>query len=128
MQTCRPEKRRPRLERSESTNPCRAAGAKKILKTCNTILGSNGVIGYSLSKALSANGERLRQVSRLPRKVNEADEVFPADLLDPKATAEAIAGSDVAYLVAGLKYDTRVWQEQWPRANERLHPVVESEP
>ena len=81
----------------------------------HTILGSNGVIGYSLSKALTAKGERLRQVSRSPRKVNETDEVFPADLLDPKATAQAISGSDVAYLVAGLKYDTRVWQEQWPR-------------
>ena len=81
----------------------------------HTILGSNGVIGRSLSKALSAKGERLRQVSRSPRKVNETDEVFAADLLDPEATARAIAGSDVAYLVAGLKYDTRVWQEQWPR-------------
>jgi nucleoside-diphosphate-sugar epimerase len=81
----------------------------------HTILGANGVIGHSLSKALSAKGERLRQVSRSPRKVNETDEVFPADLLDPRATAQAISGSAVAYLVAGLKYDTRVWQEQWPR-------------
>jgi len=81
----------------------------------HTILGANGVIGYELSQALSGTGVRLRQVSRTPRKVNETDEVFPADLLDPNATAQAIAGSDVAYLVAGLKYDTRVWQEQWPR-------------
>lgn len=81
----------------------------------HTILGANGVIGYELSRALSGMGERLRQVSRTPRKVNETDEVFPADLLDPKATELAISGIEVTYLVAGLKYDARVWQEQWPR-------------
>lgn len=81
----------------------------------HTILGANGVIGHELSKALSGEGERLRQVSRTPRKLNATDEIVPADLLDRDATARAISGSDVAYLVAGLKYDTRVWQEQWPR-------------
>ena len=86
----------------------------------HTILGANGAIAYSLSKALAARSERLRQVSRSPRKVNETDEVFPADLLDPQATARAIAGSRVAYLVAGLKYDTRVWQAQWPRVMQNV--------
>jgi nucleoside-diphosphate-sugar epimerase len=81
----------------------------------HTILGANGVIGRELSKALSGEGERLRQVSRTPRKLNDTDEILAADLLDRDATAQAISGSDVAYLVAGLKYDTRVWQEQWPR-------------
>jgi nucleoside-diphosphate-sugar epimerase len=47
--------------------------------------------------------------------VNPTDEVVTADLLDAAATAEAVAGSDVAYLVAGLKYDATVWREQWPR-------------
>jgi uncharacterized protein YbjT (DUF2867 family) len=44
-------------------------------------------------------------VSRNPKKVNATDETFAADLLDPKAVSDAVAGSDVAYLVAGLKYD-----------------------
>jgi nucleoside-diphosphate-sugar epimerase len=80
-----------------------------------TVLGANGVIGRELSRSLSAATDRIRQVSRNPRRVNANDEVFSADLLDPEATARAIAGSNVAYLVAGLKYDTAVWQEQWPR-------------
>jgi nucleoside-diphosphate-sugar epimerase len=81
----------------------------------HTILGANGVIGRELSHALHARGERVRQVSRTPRAENPGDEVVPADLLDAEATARAVAGSTVAYLVAGLKYDTNVWREQWPR-------------
>jgi nucleoside-diphosphate-sugar epimerase len=46
--------------------------------------------------------------------MHSTDDLVSADLLDAKATANAIAGSSVAYLVAGLKYDARVWQEQWP--------------
>jgi nucleoside-diphosphate-sugar epimerase len=81
----------------------------------HTILGANGTIAHELSKALSGQESTVRQVSRHPRKVNPADETFVADLLDAKATAVAVAGSEVAYLVAGLKYDAAVWQEQWPR-------------
>ena len=80
-----------------------------------TILGANGVIARELSRALSRSAGPIRQVSRNPRRVNPTDEVAAADLLDPSATAQAVAGSDVVYLVAGLKYDSAVWQEQWPR-------------
>lgn len=80
-----------------------------------TILGANGVIARELSRALSASTDRLRQVSRNPQRVNQKDEIVKADLLDAQATANAVAGSDVVYLVAGLKYDAAVWQEQWPR-------------
>jgi len=81
----------------------------------HTILGANGVIGRELSRALAPLGEGIRQVSRSPRAENPADETVVADLLDAEATARAVAGSDIAYLVAGLKYDTAVWREQWPR-------------
>jgi len=80
-----------------------------------TILGANGVIGRELSRHLPHYTDRIRQVSRSPTRVNPTDELFPADLLDARATADAVAGSEVTYLVAGLKYDHRVWQEQWPR-------------
>ena len=79
-----------------------------------TILGANGVIGRELSREL-ASYTPVRQVSRTPAAVNSSDQLLAADLLDAAATAAAVAGSDVAYLVAGLKYDTAVWQEQWPR-------------
>lgn len=81
----------------------------------HTILGANGTIGRELSRCLAETGKRIRQVSRTPQRVNPADDLFAADLLDAKATAEAMAGTEVAYLVAGLKYDTAVWREQWPR-------------
>jgi nucleoside-diphosphate-sugar epimerase len=81
----------------------------------NTILGANGVIAHELSRALVASSSEIRQVSRNPRKVNPADETVVADLLDAQATSNAVSGSEVVYLVAGLKYDTSVWQEQWPK-------------
>jgi nucleoside-diphosphate-sugar epimerase len=79
-----------------------------------TILGANGVIGRELSRRLPEYSDRIRQVSRSPKPVNATDELFSADLLDAKATADAVAGSTVSYLVAGLKYDHKVWEEQWP--------------
>ena len=79
-----------------------------------TILGANGVIGRALSRALYSYEKRIRQVSRAPRRMHPTDDLVSADLLDAKATADAVAGSSVGYLVAGLKYDARVRQEQWP--------------
>ncbi len=80
-----------------------------------TILGANGVIGREVSRHLPQYSERIRQVSRSPKAVNATDELFRADLLDAKATADAVAGSTVTYLVAGLRYDHKVWKEQWPK-------------
>jgi nucleoside-diphosphate-sugar epimerase len=81
----------------------------------HTILGANGVVGRELSRALGGRSVPVRQVSRTPRRVNESDELVAADLLDPAAAGRAVAGSEVAYLVAGLKYDVSVWRDQWPR-------------
>ncbi|MEK6802168.1 MAG: NAD(P)H-binding protein, partial [Nitrospirota bacterium] len=81
----------------------------------HTILGANGIIARELSRALAAYTSDIRQVSRNPRKVNPTDETLVADLLDGRATVNAVAGSEVVYLVAGLKYNTSVWQDQWPR-------------
>src|SRR5215471_17915089 len=80
-----------------------------------TIRGANGVIARELSRQLRIYTDRIRQVSRSPKRVNPTDELFSADLLDAQATAAAVAGSSVAYLVAGLKYDYKVWQAQWPQ-------------
>jgi len=79
-----------------------------------TILGAGGVIGRELSQSLLAYTNRIRQVSRARKAVNPADELVAADLLHAAATSAAVAGSEVCYLVAGLKYDTRVWQAEWP--------------
>jgi nucleoside-diphosphate-sugar epimerase len=80
----------------------------------HTILGANGTIARELSRAISVTNTNIRQVSRNPKKVHLTDEVYAADLLDASATDMAVAGSEVVYLVAGLKYETSTWQTQWP--------------
>ncbi len=79
-----------------------------------TILGANGIIGQELSKHLPRYSSFIRQVSRNPQKVNPSDELMKADLLNYDETEKAVAGSKVVYLMAGLKYDTKTWQQQWP--------------
>jgi nucleoside-diphosphate-sugar epimerase len=80
-----------------------------------TILGANGTIGSILAKELVTYTDKIRLVSRYPRKVNETDELFPADLSNPAVVDQAIAGSDVVYLVVGFDYKLEVWEEKWPR-------------
>jgi len=85
-----------------------------------TILGSGGIVAEELAKSLKEYTSSIRLVSRHPKKVNDSDELFPADLLDREQTIRAIEGSEVVYLVAGLRYDYRVWQEQWPPLMENV--------
>jgi nucleoside-diphosphate-sugar epimerase len=80
-----------------------------------TILGANGTIGHELSKILPQFTQQIRQVSRNPKKENASDETMSADLLNYVQTEKAVAGSDIVYLLAGLKYETKIWQEQWPK-------------
>jgi nucleoside-diphosphate-sugar epimerase len=80
-----------------------------------TILGANGTIGSILAKELSTYTDKVRLVSRNPKKVNSNDELFSADLLQPGAVDEAIEGSEVVYLVVGLDYKLKVWEDKWPK-------------
>ncbi len=79
-----------------------------------TILGAGGVIGRELAKSLKDYTTEIRLVNRNPKKVNETDELFPADLLYTGDVMKAVEGSDIVYLTAGLKYDKKTWVEQWP--------------
>jgi nucleoside-diphosphate-sugar epimerase len=80
-----------------------------------TILGSGGAIGIPLARELRNHTDRIRLVSRNPKKVNQSDELFPADLNDLSQVDNAIAGSDVVYVTIGFEYKTRVWQNIWPK-------------
>ena len=80
-----------------------------------TILGANGTMARELSRALAGHHGKIRQVSRHPQRVHPGDETFAADLREAKATDEAVAGSEVVYLVVGLPYQAKIWEEQWPR-------------
>ena len=79
-----------------------------------TILGSSGVIGKELAKSLTQYTNEIRLVSRNPKKVNENDELFTADLTDAGQTIKAVEGSEVVYLTIGLQYDIKIWRTQWP--------------
>lgn len=81
----------------------------------HTILGAGGVIARELTAALLAQGVRVRLVSRQPHPAPAGAEHLSADLLDSDAVDRAVAGSEVVHLVAGLRYDTAVWQADWPR-------------
>jgi nucleoside-diphosphate-sugar epimerase len=79
-----------------------------------TILGSSGIIGTELAKALTQYTDRIRLVSRNPKKVNTSDELLTADLNDAQQVIMAVEGSEVVYLTVGLQYKISVWQNQWP--------------
>jgi nucleoside-diphosphate-sugar epimerase len=80
-----------------------------------TILGSNGTIGSLLAKELNNYTQKIRLVSRNPKKVNESDELMALDLSKPENVEQAVAGSDVVYLLVGFEYSLKVWQENWPK-------------
>jgi len=79
-----------------------------------TILGANGTIGTILAKELLNYTNKIRLVSRNPRKVNDTDELFAADLTKPGMVDKAVEGSDIVYLVVGIQYNAEVWEKYWP--------------
>jgi nucleoside-diphosphate-sugar epimerase len=79
-----------------------------------TILGANGQIAEELARELHRNYTRdIRLVSRDPKKVNDTDKLFSANLLDGEATENAVKGSDIVYLTVGLPMDSKMWEEQF---------------
>jgi nucleoside-diphosphate-sugar epimerase len=80
-----------------------------------TILGAGGAIGSGLVKELTARNETIRLVSRNPKLVPGAAEAMAADLSNLDDTVKAVAGSRIAFLLVGLKYDIKVWRALWPR-------------
>jgi nucleoside-diphosphate-sugar epimerase len=80
-----------------------------------TILGSSGVIGKEVAKALHKSYTKdIRLVSRDPKKVNPTDELFKADLTNHDQVMQAVKGSEVVYLTVGIQYNAKIWAAQWP--------------
>jgi nucleoside-diphosphate-sugar epimerase len=80
-----------------------------------TILGAGGVISNDLAKLLVARKQPFRLVSRHQHAQRGAAETVFAELSDREQTVRAVAGSSVVYLLAGLKYDHKLWAEMWPK-------------
>lgn len=79
-----------------------------------TILGANGTIGRLLAAELTRYTSDIRLVSRNPQRVNDKDQLFPADLSQPGMVERAVEGSDVVYLTVGFDYNIKVWEKKWP--------------
>jgi nucleoside-diphosphate-sugar epimerase len=79
-----------------------------------TILGSTGVIGKELAKTLPQYTNKIRLVSRNPKKVNDGEELVSANLLNSDEILKAVEGSEVVYLTAGIQYDIKIWRRDWP--------------
>jgi nucleoside-diphosphate-sugar epimerase len=80
-----------------------------------TILGAGGIIANELAKELYKNFTKdIRLVGRNPKKVNDSDELFKADLLNAQQTSDAVKGSEIVYFTAGLPYNSKIWHDQWP--------------
>lgn len=86
-----------------------------------TILGANGQIGQELAKELYQNyTKNIRLVSRNPKKIQQTDELFSANLLDAKAAMEAIKGSEVVYFTVGLPMDSQLWEDKFPAITQNV--------
>ena len=79
-----------------------------------TILGAGGIIATETARELTRYTKNIRLVSRHPQKVNERDELITADLLQASQVLDAVKGSGIVYLAAGLPYKKKLWQKQWP--------------
>jgi len=79
-----------------------------------TILGAGGAIGTELLNELLRARRPVRLVARNPKPVAGA-QTLSADLSSLDQAVRAVAGSSVVHLVVGLKYDSGVWRELWPR-------------
>lgn len=99
--------------RIEKLTFAKSNNSKQRIMT-QTILGSGGGIGLPLAKELKNYTDKIRLVSRNPKKVNDTDELFPVDVNDLTQIDKAIAGSEVVYVTIGFEYNTRVWQKVWP--------------
>jgi nucleoside-diphosphate-sugar epimerase len=78
------------------------------------ILGSGGAIGVDLARELRNYTNKIRLFSRNPVRINDDDELSSGDLLNAVDVNNAVKECEVAYLTAGIQYNAKIWQQQWP--------------
>jgi len=82
-------------------------------KAKHILLGAGGAIASVLTEELLAHDEKVTLVSRSGHTRAGAESV-KGDLLDRSSLDNIINDSAIVYLLAGLPYDSRIWQAQWP--------------
>jgi nucleoside-diphosphate-sugar epimerase len=79
------------------------------------ILGAGGPAANALTREFIKKNQPVRLVSRRQVNINAPNVSWQkADLLNYTELKQAAQGSSVIYLCAGLVYDKKVWQQQWP--------------
>jgi len=66
-----------------------------------------------LANVLIANNEKVKLVSRKLHNIHGAESVI-ADLSNYEQVKDAVEDNSIVYLLAGLQYNIKVWQEFWP--------------
>lgn len=79
----------------------------------HTILGADGSIANALLPLLLERKLPVRLVGRHPSSITGI-ETRSADPTDPRQAIDAVTGSSIVYLLAGLKYDHNLWAKAWP--------------
>jgi nucleoside-diphosphate-sugar epimerase len=77
------------------------------------ILGAGGSFGKVLASELKKYTNAIYLFGRNPMKVNIEDELIKGNLLNATQTENALENMDVAYLIVGLKYNTKIWERDW---------------
>lgn len=80
-----------------------------------TILGAGGAAGTELAKQLINYTNKIKIVSRNPKRVNKTDELMQADLSDPAMLDQAVKDSEIVYVTIAFEYNTPAWKEKWPK-------------
>jgi len=81
----------------------------------HTILGAGGSVANALTHELLNSNQTIRLVSRKqPALTGKNLSWKKADLLNYAELLDAVKGSTVIYLTAGLVYDKNIWAAQWP--------------
>jgi len=86
----------------------------------HTILGAGGPVSNALAQELLKYNHLVRLVSR--RKIENLGKAtwVSADLKNYQQVLQAVQGSSVIYMCAGLKYDKKVWAAEWPLIMQNL--------
>jgi len=78
------------------------------------ILGAGGAISRVLVKELSSDNQKIKLAAR-HFKVIEGFESVKTDLLNFNEVNNLIEEFSTVYLIAGLTYNVKVWNDQWPK-------------
>ena len=84
------------------------------------ILGAGGSVGNALAKVLKSYTQNIFLFSRNPKKVIPEDILVAGNLLDIVQTTNALKNMDVAYLVVGLPYSTKIWERDFLKIVENV--------